>query len=149
MPLDIIQQEIYTGSITLGPTHVILLSLSPSVPYLATPHLCLNKIGCKHISCYFAFPITSLHGMNYWKFTLRCHYLDRYGGGNEVLLKNSRKDKTRESEEQKNERLISTISYRKEIKIKPLKWFGHVVRIVEDKVDIIEARPEEDQSKLI
>ena len=50
MPLDIIQQEIYTGS-------VILLSISTSVPYLATPHLSLHIIGCNHIPSYFAFPI--------------------------------------------------------------------------------------------
>ena len=56
MPLDIIQQEMYTGSIN---THVILFSISPSAPYVATPHLCLHRIGCKRIPSYFAFPIMS------------------------------------------------------------------------------------------
>ena len=41
---------------------MILLSLSPSVPYLATPHLSLQKIGYTHIA-YFAFPIVVA-----WKF---------------------------------------------------------------------------------
>ena len=50
MSLEIIQQE-------LGPTHVILLSLSPSAAYLATPHICLQRIGCKHMPSYFACPI--------------------------------------------------------------------------------------------
>ena len=51
MPLDIIQQEIYTDSIN------ILLSLSPSAPYLATSNLSLHRIGCKHIPSCFAFTI--------------------------------------------------------------------------------------------
>ena len=36
---------------------MILFSLSPSAPYLATPLLSLHRIGCKHIPPYFAFPI--------------------------------------------------------------------------------------------
>ena len=39
---------------------MILLSLSPSAPYLATPHLSLDRIGFKHIPSYFAFPIVYL-----------------------------------------------------------------------------------------
>ena len=39
------------------PTRVILPSLIPSAPYLATPHLSLHKIGSKHIPSYFAFRI--------------------------------------------------------------------------------------------
>ena len=60
MTLDIILQEIYTGSINIRVHHVIFLSLSPPVPYLATLHLSLHRIGCKHIPSYFAFPIGSL-----------------------------------------------------------------------------------------
>ena len=51
MPLDIIKQEMYTGSIN------ILLSLPPCALYLATQHFSLQKIGCKHIPSYLAFPI--------------------------------------------------------------------------------------------
>ena len=36
---------------------MILLSLSPSAPYLATPHLSLYRIGSKHIPSYFALGI--------------------------------------------------------------------------------------------
>jgi hypothetical protein len=36
-------------------------SLSPSAPYLATPHLSLHKIDCKHIPSYFTFPIAGVH----------------------------------------------------------------------------------------
>ena len=36
---------------------MILFSPSPPAPYLATPHLSLHRIGCKHIPSYFAFPI--------------------------------------------------------------------------------------------
>ena len=56
MPLDIIQQDIYTGSINIRLTHVIHLSLSLSTSYLTTPHFSLHRIGCKHIPSYFAFP---------------------------------------------------------------------------------------------
>ena len=37
---------------------MIFFSLSLSAPYLATPHWSLQRIGCKHIPSYFAFPIT-------------------------------------------------------------------------------------------
>ena len=37
---------------------MILLALSQSAPYLATPHLSLHRIGFKHIP-YFALPIVS------------------------------------------------------------------------------------------
>ena len=57
MPLDIIRQEIYTGSINIG-AHSCDSPLDFSVcPYLATPYLSLHWIGCKHIPSYFAFPI--------------------------------------------------------------------------------------------
>ena len=36
---------------------MILLSDSPSAPYLATPHLSLHRIGSKHIPSYFALGI--------------------------------------------------------------------------------------------
>ena len=74
MTLDIIQQEIYTGSINIRATHVILLSLSPSAPYLATMHLSLHRIGCKHIPSYFAFPIIALC---FEKEDLNIHLLPR------------------------------------------------------------------------
>ena len=61
MPLDIIQQEIYTGSINIRAHSCdCALSLSPSAPYLATPHYSLHRIGSNHIPSYFAFPIVVL-----------------------------------------------------------------------------------------
>ena len=57
MQLDITQQEIYTGSINIGSTHVTL-SVSPSTPYLATSHFSWQRVGCKHIPSYFALSIT-------------------------------------------------------------------------------------------
>ena len=38
----------------LWPIHVILLSLTPSGPYLATLQLSLHRIDSKHIPSYFA-----------------------------------------------------------------------------------------------
>ena len=38
-------------------TFLILLSLSPSAPYLSTLHLSLHRIGCKRVPSCFAFPI--------------------------------------------------------------------------------------------
>ena len=63
MPLDIIQQEIYTGSINFRAHSCdcpLSLSLSLSAPYLATPHLSLHSIGSKHIPSYFALGIGNL-----------------------------------------------------------------------------------------
>ena len=59
MPLNIIQQEIYTGSINIKAHSMWFSSLSPSAPHLTTPHLTLHRIGCKHIPSYFAFPIVN------------------------------------------------------------------------------------------
>ena len=78
MLLAIIQQEIYTGSIAIR-THSCDSSLSPSAPYLATPHLSLLRIGCKHIPSYFAFPITAA-GCVYLKMD------DGHGTTNETNL---------------------------------------------------------------
>ena len=83
MLLDIIQQEIYTGSINTGPTHVILLSLSPSAPYLATWHLSLQGIGCKHIPSSFAFPVTNSMAVCLGGLGVTCSPRDpRFAGSN-------------------------------------------------------------------
>ena len=52
---------------------MILLSLSTSAPYLATPHLSLHRIGCKHIPSYFEFPIVQYTyiRINSWFQSLR------------------------------------------------------------------------------
>ena len=57
MPLNMIQQEIYTGSINFRAHSCHVLSLSLSATYLATPHLSLHRIGSKHITSYFALGI--------------------------------------------------------------------------------------------
>ena len=52
-------------------THLIPLSLSPSAPYLATPHLSLHRIGSKHISSYFAFRIVMLDAPKKYMYQLQ------------------------------------------------------------------------------
>ena len=60
MPLDIIQQEIYACSINNRAHSYDFHSIFPSTPYLATPHLSLHMVGCKHSPSYFAFHIVSI-----------------------------------------------------------------------------------------
>ena len=60
MSLDIIQQEIYTGSVNIR-AHSCDSPLC--APYLATPHFSLHRIGCKNIPSYFAFPIESVRAI--------------------------------------------------------------------------------------
>ena len=78
MPLDIMQQEIFTGSKNIR-AHSCNSPLSPPAPYLETPYLSLRKIGCKHISSYFAFPIVIiLNGAPYLQMSLVGYSLIRY-----------------------------------------------------------------------
>ena len=53
MPLDIIQHYIFTGSINIR-AHSCDYTIFHR---LATPHLSLHWIGCKHIPSYVAFPV--------------------------------------------------------------------------------------------
>ena len=81
MPLDIIQKEIYTGSINFMAHSCD--SLSPSDPYLAIPHLSLHGIGCKHIPPYFASPIVlwipcHMIGFHLGRFSLAKANCDNY-----------------------------------------------------------------------
>ena len=82
MALDIIQQESYSGSINIRVHSCDSPFFSPSAPHMATPHLSLHRIGCKHIPSYFAFPIVvncrrlvELQVTTTGTFTLKIPYL--------------------------------------------------------------------------
>ena len=87
MPLDIIQQEIYTGSINIRAHSCDSpLSLFPSAPYRATPHLSVHRIGCKHIPSYFAFPTAGAdRGFPFTEDETRRHFSYLFGTVREPL----------------------------------------------------------------